>query len=233
VRNLLYVPIIHEAADLGSISSAADEKGRDALGAIGWERHKEIVKSFWKQISHYFEEIDAAGLEIFQDGLPVGGEIGLKIIREGAKKGSSNYGIVLDLINRGGVVKKTEDIELLQKELVRTKQLTGKDSHGKAGTDAFQDLSSSDQLMTDRDRCVAHNISETLEKRGVLFMGALHHVPVYLDKDIEVVELKKIEKVQAYFKTLYSEGPREILAALSAYMVSPIKPSPLKIPDPS
>ncbi|HKI48317.1 MAG TPA: hypothetical protein VKA69_03260 [Desulfobacteria bacterium] len=230
MRNLLYVPVIHEAADLGSISSAADEKGQNVFGPIRWERHKEIVKSFWKQISHYFEDIDAAGLEIFQDGLPVGGEIGLKIIREGARRGSRNYGIVLDLINRGGVIKKTEDVELLQKELIRTKQLSGKDAHGKEELDAFQDLTSGEQLMADRDHFVAQTINETLEHRGVLFMGAYHHVPVSLDKDIEIVELKKIDKVQAYLKILYSEGPREVLAALSAYMVSPIHTSPLQRP---
>ena len=221
MRKLLYVPVIHEAADLGSISSVADEKGQDMFGPIRWERHKEIVKSFWRQTSRHFEGIDAPGLEIFQDGLPVGGEIGLKIIREGARRGSRNYRIVLDLINRGGILKKTEDVELLQKELIRTKELTGKDAHEKEALDAFQDLTSGDQLMADRDLFVAKTINETLEHRGVLFMGAFHHVPVYLDKDIEIVELKKTDKVQAYLKILYSGGPREVLAALSTYMVSP------------
>jgi hypothetical protein len=225
VRKLLYVPVIHEAVDLGSISSVADEKGQNTFGHIRWARHKEIVKSFWEKTSEYFKDIDAKGLEIFQDGLPVGGEIGLNIIHEGARRGSRNYRIVLDLIGRGGVIKKTEDVELLQKELIRTKQLTGKDSHGREDFDALKDLASGEQLMADRDRFVARSINETLEKCGVLFMGAFHHVPVHLDKDIDVLELKKIEKVQAYLKILYSEGPREILAALSAYMVSPINSS--------
>ena len=228
MRKLLYVPVIHEAADLGSISFAADEKGQNTFGHIRWARHKEIVKSFWEKIADYFKDIDAAGLEIFQDGLPVDGEIANKIIHEGAKRGSRNYRIVLDLINRGGVIKKTEDVELLQKELIRTKQLTGKAPHGKEDLDTSKDLASGDQLMADRDRFVAHSINETLERRGVLFMGAFHRVPVYFDKDIEVLELKKIEKVQAYLKIFYSEGPREILAALSAYMILPINSSLLQ-----
>jgi len=54
-------------------------------------------------------------LEIFQDGLPVGGEIAHRIIHEGVEKGSRNYRIVQNLVNRGGIIKKTEDVELLKK----------------------------------------------------------------------------------------------------------------------
>ncbi len=228
MRTLIYVPVIHEAADLGSISDVADKKGHDIFGQNRWETHKEIVKSFWKRISGYFQDIDADGLEIFQDGLPVGGEIARRIIHEGAERGSRNYRIVLDLINRGGIIKKTEDVILLKKELMRTEQLSLENSHGEEKISPFQDLISGDQLIVDRDRFTGQSINKTLNRRGVLFMGAFHSVPCYLDKDINVLELKKIEKVRAYLNVVYTDGPREILESLSAYMVSSIKPSSLQ-----
>ena len=230
MRSLIYVPVIHEAADLGSISDVADKKGHDIFGQIRWKTHKEIVKSFWGQISLYFNDIEADGLEIFQDGLPVGGEIARKIIHEGAERGSRNYRIILDLINRGGIIKKTEDVVLLKKELMRTEQLSSKDSHGEEKNTPFQDLISGDQLMADRDRFTAQSINKTLQHRGVLFMGAFHSVPCYLAHDINVLELKKIKKVRDYLNIVYTDGPREILATLSAYMISPVKTSPLKTP---
>ena len=55
-------------------------------------------------------------------------------------------------------------------------------------------------------------------------MGAFHKVPVYLDQDINVLELKKIEKVQAYLKVLYAQGPRAILRSLSTDMEAPVAP---------
>ena len=228
MRSLLYVPVIHEAVDLGSISTIAHEKGNGTFGKTRWETHKITVKSFWERISDYFKEIEADGLEIFQDGLPVGGEIASKIIHDGAERGSKNYRIVLDLISRGAVIKKTEDVILLKRELIRTKQLSRQVSHGEEKTTTFQDLISNDSLMAERDRFIAQSINETLLKRGVLFMGAFHSVPDYLDKRINVLELKKIKWVRNYLNMLYTDGPREMLASLSAHLISPIKPSPFK-----
>lgn len=225
MRRLIYVPIIHEAADLGSISDAAHEKGHDIFGRVRWEAHRETVKLFWKQIALYFKGIDAEGLDIFQDGLPVGGEIARRIIREGARRGSENYRVVLDLIHRGGIIKKTEDVTLLKKELARVEHLSRREPHGEEKTTPFQDLISSDPLMADRDRFTAQNINKHLGRQGVLFMGAFHSVPMYLEKEIHVVELKKIEAVQRYLNIMYANGPQIILESLSAAMVSPIEPS--------
>ena len=223
MRSLIYVPVIHEAADLGSIRSTAHEKGVEMFGEMRWETHKKTVKAFWERISAYFHHIDADGLEIFQDGLPVGGETGRRIITEGAERGSRNYRILLDLVNRGGIIKKAEDPVLLKKELLRAQQLSSENSNGAEKTAQFQDPISSDQLIADRDRFIAKSINNNLVQRGVLFMGAFHHVPDYLDKDIKILELKSIQKIQAYLAILYTQGPLEMLESLSAYMVSPME----------
>jgi len=71
-----------------------------------WERHKEVVTLFWDKINDYFRKIDPEGLEIYQDGLMADGQLGRRIIEEGAKRESRNYQIILDLIERGGEIKK-------------------------------------------------------------------------------------------------------------------------------
>ena len=111
MKSLIYIPIIHEDVDLGSLAAAARKKGLEICGNAVWERHKETVRLFWKRIEQFLKSIDANDLEIFQDGLPAEGHMGLKIIQEGAKRGSRNHQIVLDLIHRGATLKKTEDIE--------------------------------------------------------------------------------------------------------------------------
>ena len=224
MRSLIYVSVIHEEADLGSLAAVANSQGLEICGESEWQNHRKTVALFWNRISDYFEKIEAEGLEIFQDGLPVGGEIAHRIIREGAKRGSINYRIVLDLINRGGIIKKTEDLALLQQELQRTHRLSREDSHGKAERSIFRNRLTGDRLMADRDRFTAETINKTLERRGVLFMGAFHQVKPYLNGDIDVLELKEIKKVRNYFKTLYMPVTRKSMATLSDYMVSHISP---------
>ncbi len=223
MRTLLYIPVIHEAADLGTVSDAAALKGRDLIGQEEWEHHRKVVESFWEQIARYFREIEANGLEIFQDGLPFGGVIAERIIREGAHRGSRNHQIVLDLMKRGAHLRKTEDLELLQKELIRAREYAT--NHLADKTESII-CDSGNRLLADRDRFAAQRINKTLERRGVLFIGAFHEITAHLDKDIDVRELKQKDKIAAYLKILYGKGPRELLTLLSAYMVSPITHKP-------
>lgn len=226
MRKLIYVPVIHEESDLGSAASSVKGKSREACGGALWERHHEIVALFWENIRKFFNEIDPKGLLIYQDGLMTEGEPGHKIIREAAKRGSTNYQIVLDLINRGGTIKKTENIELLKMELQRILQLVQADSALEKDTSAIQNEFDGDRLMEERDRFVAKSINETLKNKGALFMGAYHHVRPYLEYDIEIIEIKNIKTVRDYFKTLNARGPMEKFDKLAAYMVSPVRSAP-------
>ena len=223
MKQLLYVPVIHEEADLGSIAGSAREKSLELFGKSRWERHKEIVTGFWDRLTDYFREINPTGLQIYQDGLAAGGELGRKIIEEGAKKGSRNYQIVLDLINRGGTIKKTEDIELLKKELQRILQLIQAESPDRKDSTSPQSPHESNTLMEERDRFVAKTISDTLGTgdKGVLFMGAFHEVIQYLPDDIQILEVKNVEKVKNYFKSLIADHDKGMLEELAAYMTSP------------
>jgi len=224
MRKLLYIPIIHVDSDLGSMAGAMNRRSVEICGKEQWERHKEIVTLFWDKISDYFTKLDARDLEIYQDGLMADGELGRRIIEEGAKRGSRNYQIILDLIKRGAKIRKTEDVELLKKELHRILQLAQTDPEQEENSAAMQNRVDGERLMEERDRFVAKTINKTLKDqgKGVLFMGAFHNVLLYLPDDIEVREVKNSQKVKAYFKTLISGGERETFDQLAGYMVSDV-----------
>ncbi len=109
MRKLLYVPIIHTESDLGSVASAIDSKSSSLCGEERWAKHKETVAKFWESIADYFATIDASNLKIYQDGLPADGELGRKTIEEGARRGSKNLQLILNLMQKGAEIRKTED----------------------------------------------------------------------------------------------------------------------------
>jgi len=222
MRKLLYIPIIHVDSDLGSMAPSINKRSVEICGREQWERHKEIVTAFWNKIDDYFRKMDPKGLKIYQDGLMADGELGRRIIEEGAKRGSRNYQIVLDLITRGATIRKTEDIALLKKEFDRILKLAQADPSQEENASSVQDRLDGQQLMEQRDRFVAKTINETLkdQEKGVVFMGAFHNVLVHLADDIEVREVKSSKKVKDYFKTLISGGDRQRLDQLAGYMVS-------------
>jgi hypothetical protein len=224
MRKLLYIPIIHEDADMGSAASSIGKKSVEICGMERWERHKEIVTRFWDKISAYFGEMDPGDLVIYQDGLMVDGELGRRIIEEGAKKGSRNYQIVLDLIKRGGEIRRTEDIQFIKKELDRILQLAQIEPEQETNSHATQTRIDGQRLMEERDNFIAKAINETLksQERGVLFLGAFHNVLSRLADDIKVTEVKNAGKVKHYFASLISGNDNLELNQLAAYLVSDI-----------
>jgi len=224
MRELLYVPVIHVDSDLGSIASDIDKRSADICGEERWVRHKQSVTIFWDKIEEYFKKLDAGNLKIYQDGLLADGELGQKIIEEGARKGSRNFRIILDLMKRGGEIRKTEDVELLKEEYNRILKLAQTKSLWERATAYIGYRIHKDRIMEERDRFVAETINRTLkeEERGVLFMGAFHEVVQYITKDIKVKEVKNIEKVRAYFKELMSGKNKEKFDQLTEYLTSEI-----------
>jgi hypothetical protein len=222
MRRLLYVPVIHVDSDLGSIAPAIDKRSTEICGREHWEKHKQVVTTFWDQIEKYFKKLNAGNLKIYQDGLMADGELGQKIIEEGAQKGSRNYRIVLDLINSGGEIRKTEDIELLKEEYARILKLAQSKSLWERTTAYIGYRFRRDKLMDKRDRFIADTINQTLKEgeRGVLFIGAFHDVTPYLAEDIHVEEVKNPQKVRDYFRTLISGGSEERFDELAEYLGS-------------
>ena len=226
MRKLLYVPVIHVDTDMGSIAPTIDKRSGEICGRDRWEKHKQIVAAFWDQIEEYFKTLNAENLKIYQDGLMAAGDLGQKIIKQGAGQGSRNYLIVLDLIKRGAEIRKTEDITLLKEEYNRILKLAQSKSLWERATAYIGYRFHKDRLMDKRDRFIAKTINETLLKEsetGVLFIGAFHDVFPYLEKDVAVEEIKNREKVRDYFKMLISGGDKEEFDELSEYLVSRVQ----------
>jgi len=116
MRTLIYVAVIHTSADLGSLAGDVTKRGIADLGGEIWEEHQRTVEGFWDAISDYFDSIDVAGAKIYQDGMVAEGEIGEKIVEEGAKSGSKNYKLIARLLKRGAFLIKTEDFNLVKQE---------------------------------------------------------------------------------------------------------------------
>jgi len=227
MRKLLYVPIIHIEADMGSISSSIDKRSAAVCGRQRWDKHKHTVTAFWDQITKYFKRLDASNLKIYQDGLPADGELGQKIIREGSRQGSINYRIVLDLMDRGAEIRKTEDVALLKEEYARILKLAQNKSHWERTTAYMGHRFHKDRLLEKRDIFIAGTIGKTLQKeeRGVLFLGAFHDVLPHLAKDISVKEIKNGNNVREYFKLLIYSGNEKKFNQLTQYLTAEVQGS--------
>ena len=125
MRKLILIKIIHTSADMGSMSEGLVKEGIAKIGREKWFENQRKIEKFWDDLE---KEIDALNLDysstrIYQDGLPCGGELGFKIVRETADKGSKNYQIVRKLIERGAAIEATESPELLRKEYEHIKAI--------------------------------------------------------------------------------------------------------------
>jgi hypothetical protein len=193
MRRLILVKIIHTSADMGSMSEGLVKEGMAKIGREKWLENQRKIEKFWDDLE---KEIDALNLDysrtrIYQDGLPCGGELGLRIVRETAEKGSKNYQIVRKLIERGATIEATESSELLRKEYEHIKALiTAKTPEEKADA-ARRYEQIKDELMQERDAYIAKAIDISLKdnETGLLFIGAVHNVIPKLAKDIEVKSL--------------------------------------------
>ncbi len=197
MRTLIYVPIIHTEADLGSLAEEIEERTKAVFGDADWQKHKEAVNAYWQEIYDYWEQKNIPGLKIFQDGMPVDGAVGENIVRSMANNGSINYKIIERLMDKGASLIQTEDAELLKKEYFLTVELTKSDPASISQQALSRYKRHKDRLLKERDSYIARRISECLEdgETGVCFLGASHQIVAILPKDIEVITLKDPEKV--------------------------------------
>ena len=221
MRKLIYVPVIHVESDLGSIAPEIDKKSAEVCGKERWEKHKQTVVTFWDVIEGFFRKLDAGNLKIYQDGLMAGGDLGRRIVEEGANRGSRNYQIVLDLMKRGAEIRKTEDVELLKEELNQILRIAQNSSAWEKTVAHIGKEVDRKTLLEKRDRFIAKTINETLtgEESGVLFIGAFHDVVPKLSEDIKVQEVKSRKKVKDYFNILISGGNDKKFEELASYLV--------------
>ncbi len=204
MRTLIYVPIIHTSADLGSLSKEVTERGIASLGEEIWEQHRQTVVGFWRSMWDWLDGIDVTGMKIYQDGMVADGDLGRKIVEHTAGAGSLNFQLVLELLHRGACLVKTEDFGLVKREYDRLIAMTRAKSMGSKLLAAIQYKITKSILLRRRDAFIARRIDETLELggTGILFIGALHNVAKWLAADIQIKEAKDRLKVRDYQRLL-------------------------------
>lgn len=224
MRTLLYVPIIHMAADLGTLAPDVAKRGIAGLGEEVWEKHVETVEQFWNSLVGYFDRLEVSNFKIYQDGLVANGDMGQKIVEEGLKSGSKNYEIISRLIQKGAVLVKTEDFALVAKEREHLIELTGARTRVEKLNAYLKYKLSKNHLLKKRDRFIADRINETLNQgeTGILFIGAYHDIIPMLDKDIQVKEIKEMQKIRDYQKAFLYRKDKKRFEALADYLISPI-----------
>ncbi|GFO97515.1 hypothetical protein ig2599ANME_1719 [groundwater metagenome] len=193
MRRLILIKIIHTSADMGSMGEGFVKEGMAKIGREKWLENQRKIEKFWDDLEKEIDDLDLdySRTKIYQDGLPCGGELGLRIVRETADKGSKNYQIVSKLIERGATVEATESPDLLRKEYEHIKALiTAMTPEEKADAARRYDQIK-DELLQERDAYIAKAIDISLKdnETGVLFIGAVHNVIPRLAKDIEVKSL--------------------------------------------
>ena len=223
MRNLIYVPVIHTSADLGSLAKDVAKRGVADLGTEAWREHQMTVEGFWYALSLYFNYVDELGLKVYQDGMVAEGEIGAKIVGEGLRSGSKNYELVDRLLKQGAILIKTEDFKLVKEERDRLITIIQAKSTIEKIAAFIKYKFIKDRLLRKRDKFIAQRINETLreQERGVLFIGAFHNVKKWLAKDIQIKEVKDTRKIREYYRLLpFYDKHKERFEELSRYLVS-------------
>jgi len=210
MRTLIYVPIIHSVADMGSMGDELKHKSVSVLGENVWQKHTDTVNGYWAAIQSYFENIDlyVPGIKIYQDGMFVDGEMAMKLINDGVKSGSKNSEIVSNLITRGAILVKTEDFKMVRDEYDGLQLIIKSKTNIKKLIQLLRYKILKSIFLRRRDRFIAATIDETLgpNETGILFIGAYHNVMKRLPKNITVIELKEVAKIRKYQKTIQSRS---------------------------
>lgn len=192
MRILFIQPIVHTSADMGSVKEALAKRAIARLGRKEWQKHQRKIEEFWNKVEEAIGrlDLDYSKVRVFQDGMPAGGELALRIVDETAKKGSKNYQIVKKMIERGARIEQTESEDLLLKEYNYIKEFASAEKEKKeAAQREYEKVK--DELLRKRDEFIARRIDEALKERevGFLFIGARHNVKPLLAGDIKVKEL--------------------------------------------
>ncbi|MFQ5829006.1 MAG: hypothetical protein ACE5JD_07615 [Candidatus Methylomirabilia bacterium] len=189
MRRLIYVPIIHTMADMGTRAEALKQESIQRFGVERWERSRRVINEVWQGIRARLLALSLPWerVRIYQDGLPVSGKE-LEIAQEVAAQGSQNYQLVLELVQRGARLMGTESAELLTREYAHIKGVAEATSDAEREDARQRYAAESAEILKERDAFIARRIAETLHEAevGLLFLGMLHEVDRLLPEGIHV-----------------------------------------------
>jgi hypothetical protein len=192
MRQLIYVPVIHSEADMGSMAEPLKKEFTEQFGVHVWKEHVKAVDEMWEGIAKKLNGADfnVSQVRIYQDGLPICGRE-MDIVRDVAAQGSQNHRLVLSLVERGAHLEGSEDAKLLLKEYRYIKSITDEPDPKRKLWKARWLRWPRKRLLIQRDRFIAQRIAQTLKEgeTGVLFAGLTHRIDKHLPKDVKVTYL--------------------------------------------
>lgn len=196
MRTLLLVPIIHTPTEMGFAEEAVREVKAQMFGPQWASRYQEEISRLWDDLEREVSQLTVD--RVYNDSLPLGGSEGVRFVERIAATGSRNYQVLLGLVARGAQLEATEDARLLEEEvryvghLVRAGSLPEREAFAARYRGRLADL------IFERDRYIARRINESLREgeRGLIFLGASHHIETHLDRDIQVVHLVRGKRGQ-------------------------------------
>ncbi|WP_454650965.1 hypothetical protein [Bradyrhizobium liaoningense] len=176
MARLIYVPVVHSIAEMGSVAPAYQAAFIARYGERKWTERTSEFGVIWRLIAEMLDglKLDPHRVRLYQDSLPVCGHEA-RIVGDLAAKGSPNHQILENLMKAGATLVGTESPALLLDEYALL--------HSPDRTEA-----KAAALLEARDRFIAKQIDETLgeDETGILFMGALHKVSRFLPPRIKV-----------------------------------------------
>lgn len=192
MRRLIYIPIVHTEADMGSVSEEMKKEYIARYGKSRWLEHLRLIDRLWENIGKRLlaMPLEYGKTRLYQDGLPICGKEE-DIVRELVGMGSKNHILLMELMEKGATLMGTESPDLLIQEHRNIKDMVSEQGKGggKGKLNAFRSISNG--LLAKRDQFIAARISDTLleGETGILFIGAMHKVEKSLPKDIRIVYL--------------------------------------------
>jgi len=177
---------------MGALSDAIQRLKVKKLSPKRWELNVNLVNKLWVRIEQAIERLALPydRVRLYQDGLPVCGRE-VEIVAELAKAGSRNHRLLHRLLEKGTTVMGTESSELLVEEYELVKEDFASGTPGFAGGREARRKALRDSLLKRRDEYIAGRINETLRagETGLIFLGMLHSLGAWLNKDIRVIYL--------------------------------------------
>ncbi len=174
---------------MGALGEAVARATLEKLGRAGWQRKMAAVEQFWTKIERAIDALDLSfeRVRLYQDGLPVCGREA-ELVQELARAGSRNHQLLLRLMEKGATLMGTESADLLLEEYRLARDSLRTRPPRSLGV-AARRRSATDAVLERRDRFMAQRLQDTLKpgETGLLFVGMLHAVDRYLDRDLEVL----------------------------------------------
>lgn len=187
-HRLIYVPILHAAADSERTTALLPRKGNGGkTGPSGKiDKDPSAIDEMWEGIAAKIEELDLPWnrTRVYQDGVPVCGNE-LELVRRLAESGCRSQRFVSSLIDKGAKIEGTESMDLLIQEYDLLNRLLMKRAVADQPAANAEYQAKSRELLVARDRFVFQRIAGTLQEGELplVIMGVMHR----LDKMLESV----------------------------------------------